>query len=242
MLKWPQEALSAFVRTETGILVHIPLENVHEAPEDRFRAHPQQVADICNFGYTFEGIHHSHPRCNRTTGAGLHPSAYDLECQQAWQVPFYITCLTAKHTYLDFFGWGDQLPIPPLKNRDFRNGVTDCYALVRHATFVHSGVVLPDGPRANNWWDDPLAENPILTNLTAKGFVSLETGEDLHVGDPLLFAIKGGHITHCGFYIGDEMFLHHLHGRVSRTDSLQQWKKFFKGAARYAPGAQGVPA
>jgi cell wall-associated NlpC family hydrolase len=160
-----------------------------------------------------------------------------MQSQQAWAIPSYITILTSRGTYLDHFGWGDQLQPDPLRQRHFRSGVNDCYSLVRHAYHKAFNVVLPDGPRAMDWWDDPQAENPITSNLTKAGFHPVAQDE-IRQGDCVTFAIRQGVVSHCGVYIGHSLFLHHLHGRLSKVDPLPYWRRFMHSVVRYAPGAQ----
>lgn len=221
----------------TGLTYH-RLQNVHPEPMEHFAADPLAVHEIVSApGAQLHGVHHSHPKADDRSGRGLCPSFADMETQMAWAVPFYITALSPRGTYMDFFGWGDQLPYPSLKQRQFRSGVADCYALVRHLHYALDGTVYPDGPRSLLWWDDPsgAGSNPLTDQLTGKGFIEVPA-EDIQPGDDLLFAIRRGAIVHCGTYLGNDLFLHHLHGRLSKVDPLPMWGRFLAKVVRYAPG------
>lgn len=165
------------------------------------------------------------------------PSEADFVSQLEWRIPFYIVALSARRTYMDFFGWGDELPTPPLRQRQFRHAITDCYAMVRHTFHQATGVVLKDFPRKLSWWADRNGPNPIEEGLAAAGCVPIDP-QDLRPGDGLLFALKADIVQHCGLYLGGDLFAHHLHGRLSSVDPLPQWRRFLRKTVRYAPGAQ----
>jgi cell wall-associated NlpC family hydrolase len=147
-------------------------------------------------------------------------------------VPYYVCTLSHKNTFMDFWGWGDQLPVPPLKHRDFRSGVTDCFAMVRHYHWAAFGNVLPDYPRAEDWWDDRTAENPLITHMTNDCYHEVERA-DIQDGDGLLFKLRHNVVTHCGVYVSEGLFLHHMHGKISKTDPLVQWGRFLHKVMRY---------
>lgn len=237
----PFECVGLVIEDGQGVLRYERLHNTHRDPRGNFDTNPTEVYEAIGEG-TLHGVHHSHPRSSMSTGAGLSPSPADAEAQMLWQVPFYITCLGPGGQYVDFFGWGDQLSTPPLIARQFRNVVSDCYALVRHLHHRVDGVVYPDAPRAAGWWNDAKAENPILKHLHGWAFREVSLAE-VQPGDDLLFAMSKGVVTHCGVYLGQDTFVHHLAGRMSRIDVLPQWKRVFAGAVRYsAPGAEGGEA
>ena len=211
-------------------------QNVHETPQTHFRISRRFLAEAQGDGLII-GILHSHPRSDTRTGEGLCPSEADTLAQLEWRVPFYITALSPRGTFMDFFGWGDELPMPSLRQRQFRHAVTDCYSLVRHAFFAGTGVVLKDFPRPLSWWADPQGPNPIEQGLAEAGCIEVPV-TDLQPGDGVLFALRHGVVQHCGVYLGGDLFLHHLHGRLSAVDPLPQWRRFLRKSVRYAPGAQ----
>jgi len=173
-----------------------------------------------------QGVFHSHP-----TGE-LTPSIPDMVSQMEMQVPFYVCTLSKKNTYMDFWGWGDQLPTPPLKSREFRSGIADCYAAVRHFHWLALGNILPDYPRADDWWSEPDSPNPIEAAMTKPCFASVPP-EKIEVGDGLLFKLRHNRVTHCGVYVGEGLFLHHMHGKISKVDPLVQWARFLHRVMRY---------
>lgn len=214
----------------------MPVRNVHKTPETHFLIARQDIAKAMNAG-ELVGVLHSHTRADPSSGAGLCPSEADTVSQIDSGLPFYVTALSGRRNYMDFFSWGDELPTPPIGERIFRHAMTDCYALVRHAYFNATGIVLKDFPRPLSWWDSPNGPNPIEDGLSNSGWVEIPS-ESLQPGDGLLFALRGGIIQHCGLYVGGDLFLHHLHGRLSSVDPLPQWRRFLRKSVRYAPGAQ----
>lgn len=233
--EWPRECLGAVhVDPNTGVQGYIRLRNAAESPTMFAEPDKGEWARVTD-RYMVTGVHHSHTVCCPHKRTGLCPSGMDMQSQLTNRIPYFITCLSYKGQYMDFFGWGDQLPFPSLLERDFRSGVTDCYSLVRHAVFALSGVVLHDGPRVADWWSDPGSGNPITDNFADAGFRSVDPG-DIQPGDALLFAIKPGLVSHCGLYLGHDLFLHHLHGRLSKVDPLPQWRRYLFGVARHGEG------
>ena len=45
----------------------------------------------------------------------------------------------------------------------------------------------------------------------------------MQFGDSLLMNIEGRGLNHCGVYIGDQLMLHHLRGRLSSRDLYGGW-------------------
>lgn len=215
--------------------VYLPAPNIHENPRENFLIAREDVARVMDLG-EIVGIHHSHPCASLRTGAGLCPSETDFDTQRAWQVPFWVTATSPRGGFMDFFGWGDELPSPPIRTREFRHSVTDCYALVRHLVHRVTGEVLIDASRPLAWWDDKNAVNPIEHGLARSGWVEVQG--DPEPGDGVLFKIKGDHVNHCGLYLGGDLFAHHLYGRLSSVDPLPQWRRFLRKTVRFAPGAR----
>ena len=55
------------------------------------------------------------------------------------------------------------------------------------------------------------------------GFEELAEEDELQVGDFLLMNISGSGLNHCGVYIGDQLLLHHIRGRLSSRDLYGGW-------------------
>ena len=148
---------------------------------------------------------HSHPTTNPK------PSEADLvACEKtgvAWHI---VNPLTEEWGYCEPSGY--QLPYV---GRVFAHGVVDCYSLCRDWYEREWGLHLRDYDRRDQWWEH--GENLYLDNFQKEGFRVIPV-EELQRGDALLIQLSSSVPNHAAIYLGDQLILHHVQGRLSSRD------------------------
>lgn len=225
-------ALAEFPREACGLIVrgrYLPQANTAADPLNDFI-----VADGVWRSYEgrVQAVVHSHPhRASDPEAARIMPwpSKSDMQGQIATAVPWIIIATDGIRASEPII-WGDEHDVPELIGREFRHGVTDCYALVRDCYRTRYGVLLPEVPRDNAWWD--AGENLYLDNLERNGFVRIDAGE-LKPGDGVLMQIRSPVPNHAGVVVENGLVLHHLQDRLSRREPLGPWMKHVTHALRH---------
>jgi proteasome lid subunit RPN8/RPN11 len=229
-----KHALEVYPHESCGIVLggaYIRCKNIHERPDEAFRIDPKFI-DPMLASKKVRAIIHSHVGYNGKPNPW--PSKWDMEQQIATNVPWGMVYVSPNLETTGPYFWGPGVPVAPLIGREFIPGIQDCYALVRDIKRSEQGIVIPEFPRDNSWWDH--GENMFAENFEIAGFREISLNE-IRPGDNGLFSIRGnGVINHCAEYMGDGMMLHHLYGRLSRIDPVEQWvHKYLIKVVRYDP-------
>lgn len=221
---YPQECVGAI--TPDG---YLPLDNIAVDPNGKvepdvwrrgaFDAGPR--VDELIAGEKLLALVHSHP--DGPEG----PSGADQMQQTAMGIPWGI-CMCNEEVASPPYFWDDSLPVPPLLERMFRHGPSgtdgkgDCGALVRDWYRIERGILLPDHPRDDDWWNH--GGNIYLEHYAKAGFAPASMSEP-EIGDVALMQIRSDVPNHAGVYVGDGLIMHHLAGRLSRVEPLGPWMK-----------------
>lgn len=225
-----QHALAEYPREACGVVIggaYMRCKNVHEDPTTSFRIDKNFIGPLLATK-KIRAVVHSHVNNNPW------PSKWDMEQQLATGVPWGLVHVAENRDTVGPFWWGPGIPVAPLLDREFIPGIQDCYALVRDIKRSEQGIALPEFPRDNSWWDH--GEDMFTENFKKAGFKEVSINE-IRPGDNGLFSIKGnGIINHCAEYMGDGLMLHHLYGRLSRIDPVEQWAdRYLVKVVRYDP-------
>jgi cell wall-associated NlpC family hydrolase len=103
----------------------------------------------------------------------------------------------------------------PYVGRQFVHGIIDCYTLCRDWYNKEWNLNLRDYERRDEWWYK--GENLYLDNFKKEGFHEIKVS-DLVVGDALLMQLQSPVPNHAAIYLGDNVVLHHVQGRLSSRD------------------------
>ncbi|PND31547.1 hydrolase Nlp/P60 [Achromobacter pulmonis] len=211
---------------------------------DHFVMDPADYADAEEAG-RITAIVHSHPDMPAT------PSEADRVACEATGLPWFIVAVTQDASGApaaeEVLGFAPEGYVAPLLGRPFAHGVLDCYSLIRDAFSRELGIVLPDFPREDGWWEPGRTGNLYMDHFAEAGFRPLAIGEGIRFGDVVLMQIRSDRVNHAGFFMGDKALqeaqdlfpvpnamLHHLYGRDSeRVVYGGYWQEATRLVLRY---------
>ena len=97
---------------------------------------------------------------------------------------------------------------------------------------------IPDFPRYNDWWKN--GENLYLDGFSRAGFKDIseqiKSGKEILKGDVGLMAINSSVPNHAVVMLDNQLMLHHLANRLSRTEPIGRWSKYISYWLRYDGG------
>ena len=217
--EYPKEACGLII--DAG--VYVPMKNVHETPKGDFRMNAPAFNEYYLAGRV-KAVMHSHTMISPYKNN--FPSRKDMISQAQMKVPWGIVHITPSKDIDGPFYFGDEVPIADLVGREFRPNVHDCYSLLRDDMFLTKGIRLPQFPREGLWWDD--GKNILEQNFAKAGFIQIDKTQ-LRPGNVMLGNVNAPRhnkvLNHIMIVKDKGQILHHLNGRLSRPDPIQQWIK-----------------
>lgn len=227
-----EHALLCYPNECCGLIIdgaYCPQENTAADPTTEFRIATDKFAAAIILGRV-DAVIHSH--CFDIEKPSKHdprwPSTKDME---GWISSTMVWGIVATNgTECSSILWMDDNDIPPLIGREFQHGIADCYAIIRDYYRLEKNIVLMNGPRAMDWWDD--GKDLYADNFEEAGFYEI-SADEADVGDVCLFRVRSPVINHAAVITGNNQILHHLFHRLSGHDHLDKWRKSIVKYIRY---------
>jgi proteasome lid subunit RPN8/RPN11 len=231
-------ALACYPSESCGLVVmhdgaprYVPCRNVSSAPGEHFIMSPEDYALAEDMGPVVAVVH-SHP------GAPARPSMADKAMAEKsgidqWVIVSVGVQADGGHDVEEWCEFAPSGYLAPLIGRQFAHGIHDCYSLIRDWYRVERGIDLPDFERADRWWEDGKT-SLYMEHFAEAGFVDMGQKEEPKPGDVLLMQIRSKVPNHAGVYLGDNMMLHHMYGRLSgRTVWGGMWAQSLRTVLRH---------
>ena len=206
-----EHAQSEFPKESCGLVAvvkgrkrYFPCRNIAETPDEHFVLDPADYAETEDKG-EIVAVVHSHPKTNHA------PSQADRVACEKSGLPWHIVNPKT-------LAWGYCEPEGfelPYVGREFVFGLVDCYTLCRDWYNLEFELNLRDYDRRDQFW--LRGENLYLDNFASEGFYPISI-RDLQYGDAILMQLGSNLPNHAAIYLGDQMILHHVQGRLSSRD------------------------
>lgn len=209
--QYPNEACGLIIKKGKKSLA-LPCRNISERPRDRFTLDPVDYAKCSQQGEVI-AVWHTH------TDRSADPSPADLASCETSGMPWYI--LSVGKSGEEFQLQGPIMIEPsghetPYLERPYVFGIHDCYTLVVDFYAREFAIAMKrDYPRVEEFWKKGL--NPFVDHFADEGFVELIDQEPKR-GDVFLIQSSSNTPNHLAVYLGDDVILHHAHGRLSTRD------------------------
>ena len=201
--EFPQESCG-LVAVVKGRRRYFPCRNIADTPDEHFVLDPADYVAIEEKGEIVSVIH-SHPKTNHA------PSQADrVACEKSGLLWYVVNPQTEAWGYCEPEGF--ELPYV---GREFAFGIVDCYSLCRDWYKREWDLDLKDYERRDQFW--LRGESLYMDNFANEGFRKIPL-EELQPGDAILMQLNAPLPNHAAVYLGDQMILHHLQGRLSSRD------------------------
>jgi proteasome lid subunit RPN8/RPN11 len=209
-LRYPEEACGLVIKVGPKSLA-IPCTNISDAPTQAFMISTTDWIAASKQGEVI-GVWHTHVEIPAV------PSDADRASCEATAVPWYIVSVRKSE---DGFAFSQPTMLQPVGflmpylERPYVAGVFDCFSLLRDYFQREYGIEINDYPRIET--DGSLGRDKFIDRFAQEGFTQLIDQEPIP-GDVFLLQMTSSVPEHIAIYIGDDMILHHCHGRLSRRD------------------------
>lgn len=207
---YPNESCGLIVMAEDGEC-YIRCDNAHEKPSEHFRLSGEAFSEAEELGEV-KAVVHSHPNAS-----GAPSDADRVQCELS-ELPWHILSIGMVDGKPDFGMQGYCEPCgyeAPLEGRQFAHGILDCFTLFKDFLWREYGIRLNNYEREDDWWNKG-QELYSMDRLNAEGFFQIK--DEPKRGDIILMNIRSKVPNHAAVYLGNGQMLHHLHGKLSRTE------------------------
>lgn len=207
---YPNESCGLIVLAEDGEK-YVPCSNAHDNPSEHFRLSGEDFAEAEELGEV-KAVVHSHPNAS-----GAPSDADRVQCELS-ELPWHILSVGMVDGKAEFGQQGYCQPCgyqAPLQGRQFAHGILDCFTLFKDFLFREYGIQMNNYEREDDWWNKG-QELYSIDRLNAEGLFQIK--DDPKRGDIILMNIRSKVPNHAAVYLGDGQMLHHLHGKLSRTE------------------------
>lgn len=225
--EYPNEACGFIVKRGKKSVV-VDALNTSAFPSVQFLISAEDFAKAADMGEVI-GVWHTHCDIPPT------PSDADRAACESLEMPWYI--MSVSNIASEEFVFSEIVAVEPngfqmgYLERPYIFGVFDCYSLVCDYYQREYSIKLGSYPHIEDWWKK--GHDFFAESYKQEGFVSL-VDQDVQVGDIFLIQTDGNVANHVAIYIGNDMVLHQLHGRLSRRDVYAGfWKKHTIGHLRH---------
>jgi proteasome lid subunit RPN8/RPN11 len=202
----PKREICGVVTSYRRRNVYVPCKNIAEHNE-HFVIDPADYAAAEDAG-TVIAIVHSHVNVNPK------PSQADLIGIERSKLPWLIVNIPVNsHTYTLPSGY-----VAPYVGREFVHGIVDCFSIWRDYYMRELGILMADYERPTDWWLKGL--DLYEENYRKEGFVEVQ---DLKKHDIILMKVVSPVQNHAAVYLGDNIILHHVMGKISSKDVYGGW-------------------
>lgn len=199
--KSPSREICGLIVVHRRKKLYVPCRNI-AISQNEFEIHPEDYATAEDIGDII-AIVHSHPKTN------ANPSQADLVSIELTKLAWVIcNPNTEQFTITEPSGY-----VAPYVGREWVHGVMDCYTIWQDYYQRELGITMKNYEHQYDWWLK--GDNVYLDNLDDGEMVIVK---DLQPNDIILMKITSPVPNHAAIYLGNNIILHHVMGRLSCKD------------------------